>query len=1376
MIKLLHFLVLTLFIFNSLGYAQEGLNSKIFKVEDFYKKITPLIVRPIYDIDTDDLPAVVSPLFDEYKNVKATVIHESIDNEIVFQYYLKNNKPIFNKKIPQLYLEYKHSHKDIFYQKEKIGEIDIYYDDDIYNLGLTAQEKQWIKNHIVKIGVEQWAPIVFSNNGEDIDGIAGDFTKKIIKLTGLKTKVINKRWNSLINEFNKNNIDILPATYYTKARTKFGLFSEGYFKMKDALYVQSSNSQVHSMADLNGKTLAIPESYGSIEKIKEKFPKIKLVFTKDLDDSINRVLNGKVTALYEGQVVADLKIKNELIKGLKPILVKEFKAPSLHYYTNKKDPLLASIISKALSKITEQERSHILSKWVNSKNDTIELTQAEQKWLKKQKKLHYVYDNHREPFEYKNDLGIYSGIIADILNIISQKSGLEFVAINTKNWEEATKLIQEAKADMIPFVIEDKERLKYLNFTNKTLFKVPVVFITQASDENIYENVKFDLRNKTIGVVRGRAIYKKLVQKYPNFNFVLLNSLDEGFKKVQDKKIDFLAVNKSTAKYYIKIKGYNTTKIATSIDLFFEFKMALQKSLPKEALSILNKALDSISEAQINEIYNKYINVQVAQKTDWKLIGEVSFAVILIILFILWNNHKLQVRVKEKTKDLQDVLSSMEDTIEQRTHELASEKKLINSIINSQDGIVVTSDGKRITTINEAFKKFYELNSIDEFEKKYGPCICDSFEKDVDDEYLKKDMDGISWVEYSLGHPEKKHKVVIKKGDRFHIFSISLDSFMFENQKFITVVLNDITELEETKKKVESERKLTSSIINSQDSIVVTSDGKKLTTINDAFKKFYELESIDAFEKKYGPCICDSFEKDVPDEYLKKDMNGTLWVQYVLNNDKINHKVIIKKDNIPHIFSLSLDSFMFENQKFITVVLNDITELEATKKKVEEIHKHTRESIEYASLIQGAVVAQEEDIAPFFKDSFVFWEPKDTVGGDIWLFEQLRHEDECLLFVIDCTGHGVPGAFVTMIVKSIEREVVASLRKKEDLDISPAIIMGYFNKTMKKLLKQETPNSVSNAGFDGGIIYYNRRTQILKFAGAETPLFYIDTDGSFHTVKGNRYSVGYKKCDINYQYKESVIEVKEGMKFYCTTDGYLDQNGGEKDFPFGKKRFGKVIQEHYSKPMQKQKNIFIDEMHKYESMIENNDRNDDMTVVGFEIGKKSNKHTSTKIEIVKYEGVMTQNVIASATDNIEAKVEKMSLLGTLSTITIEYCQNMMNYSKNEEEGSRQIVPAGTIEVLLIDDEYYEVIAKNIVSLDDKEKIEPKLKEVQSLDKSGIKKRYRELRRSGKNTHQKGGGIGIYEIAKVSDKIEYSFEAINKDKYHFTMKSIVKKEK
>ncbi len=440
--------------------------------------------------------------------------------------------------------------------------------------------------------------------------------------------------------------------------------------------------------------------------------------------------------------------------------------------------------------------------------------------------------------------------------------------------------------------------------------------------------------------------------------------------------------------------------------------------------------------------------------------------------------------------------------------------------------------------------------------------------------------------------------------------------------------------------------------------------------------------------------------------------------------------------------------------------------------EVKAINKHTRDSIEYAALIQGAILPDNKQLAKYFKDYFVHWMPKDTVGGDIYLFDELRHKDECLLMFIDCTGHGVPGAFVTMLVKAVESQVLAEIKNQPNMDISPAWIMGYFNKQLKKILKQEDKDSLSNAGWDGGIIYYNKKDQILKFAGAETPLFYVDVEGEFHTVKGNRYSVGYKKCSADYQYKETIIKVEEGMKFYCTTDGYLDQNGGEKDFPFSKKRFSNIIKANHTIPMEEQKQNFIDEMEKYETMIPNNDRNDDMTVIVFEIGEQS----TTPDTLLEYDGVLTQGIIAHSMDILEHNVSNIGMLGNLSTMIIELTQNMMKYSKTRDLNCRDIRPAGLIEIKKDINDVYYVRSKNILSIEDKEKIEPKLIEIKAMTQAEIRKRYKELRRSGENTHENGGGIGFYEISKLATSIDYKFKELNHEKFEFEFSAILQSKK
>ncbi|EDZ62054.1 hypothetical protein SMGD1_0082 [Sulfurimonas gotlandica GD1] len=124
------------------------------------------------------------------------------------------------------------------------------------------------------------------------------------------------------------------------------------------------------------------------------------------------------------------------------------------------------------------------------------------------------------------------------------------------------------------------------------------------------------------------------------------------------------------------------------------------------------------------------------------------------------------------------------------------------------------------------------------------------------------------------------------------------------------------------------------------------------------------------------------------------------------------------------------------------------------------------------------------------------------------------------------------------------------------------------------------------------------------------------------------------------------------------------------------------------------------------------------------------------------------------------------------TVFIELSQNMINYSKSAQVDEKALRPQGLILVSKSGEGIYHIHNQNIVSIQDKEKIEPKLLEIQYLDRDGIKKRYRELRKSGQNTHCQGAGIGFYEIAKRCNSIEYEFKEINENKFYFYLKTTI----
>jgi serine phosphatase RsbU (regulator of sigma subunit) len=218
-----------------------------------------------------------------------------------------------------------------------------------------------------------------------------------------------------------------------------------------------------------------------------------------------------------------------------------------------------------------------------------------------------------------------------------------------------------------------------------------------------------------------------------------------------------------------------------------------------------------------------------------------------------------------------------------------------------------------------------------------------------------------------------------------------------------------------------------------------------------------------------------------------------------------------------------------------------------------------------------------------------------VVGGDIYTLTPLR-DKEWLLMVIDCTGHGVPGAFVSMLVKAIERQVIANLSFTQ-AEVNPADILAQFNVTIKNLLNQHSKDSVSDAGFDGAVIYYHQEKQKLLFSGANTPLF-VMRQGELEMIKGNRQGIGYKHSDSHYVYTTHDIQVTPHMRCYVSTDGYLDQNGGEQDFPLGKTRFMNALLASQHLSMAEQEAYLMTTLANYQG---NAMRNDDISMVGFSL-------------------------------------------------------------------------------------------------------------------------------------------------------------------------------
>jgi len=227
-------------------------------------------------------------------------------------------------------------------------------------------------------------------------------------------------------------------------------------------------------------------------------------------------------------------------------------------------------------------------------------------------------------------------------------------------------------------------------------------------------------------------------------------------------------------------------------------------------------------------------------------------------------------------------------------------------------------------------------------------------------------------------------------------------------------------------------------------------------------------------------------------------------------------------------------------------------ELKQEKELVELQHKEIKESIQYAKRIQASILPPTNQIKEVFDESFIYYQPKDIVSGDFYWFEQVMNKS--LLAVVDCTGHGVPGAFMSIIGYTQMNEIVSDHRIT-----TPGVILKELDKRVKVALNQNSNQENNNVdGMELGIISYNPDLRKLEFSGAMRPLYMVK-NGDLHIVKGNKYSIGGNSRRKK-EFLTTRINIEKGDCFYLFSDGYPDQFGGSKGKKFMTKNVGEMLQ------------------------------------------------------------------------------------------------------------------------------------------------------------------------------------------------------------------------
>jgi serine phosphatase RsbU (regulator of sigma subunit) len=269
-------------------------------------------------------------------------------------------------------------------------------------------------------------------------------------------------------------------------------------------------------------------------------------------------------------------------------------------------------------------------------------------------------------------------------------------------------------------------------------------------------------------------------------------------------------------------------------------------------------------------------------------------------------------------------------------------------------------------------------------------------------------------------------------------------------------------------------------------------------------------------------------------------------------------------------------------------VYSDLTELKESEQRAASANRLILDSIRYASRIQSAILPGKDALTRASRDHFLIWEPRDVVGGDFFWFHPAQ--GGYAVIVGDCTGHGVPGAFMTLIACSMLDRILQTL----PLD-QPSRVLGALHRGLQVLLGQDHSEGETDDGLEAGVCFVSEAERQVVFSGARFSLWQAN-GGAVDEIKGDKAGIGYRRFAHDMTFTDVPLELGNGSAFYLTTDGLIDQVGGARRLAFGKRRFSAFLAEQRGRPMAEQAAALTEVLAAYQG---DEPRRDDLTVLGF---------------------------------------------------------------------------------------------------------------------------------------------------------------------------------
>ncbi|MDC0661338.1 transporter substrate-binding domain-containing protein [Marinobacter sp. SS21] len=515
-----------------------------------------------------------------------------------------------------------------------------------------------------RVGVRgDQVPLAFRTSDGGLAGTYIDYLARIADKLDTSVEQVSGSLVELENALARGELDALITTRAPgEPVTGEPLLTVPLMSLTYGLFVDSGDASIRQLADLERRRIALiaddPNQFLLLDAVENFHP----VNVANAREAVGMVLSGQADAFVSPVPVVSDYLQSAMINGIGLAVLLDHQPIDVVLAVPPGREQTHRVLNRAVESISHVEHRTIRQAWLPfavphaGEHLEVQLSESEQGWLKRNPNLRVAFRSLWPPFEFVED-GRIRGLVPDLVSELEAQLGVKFARSNLDDLALAEDQLRSGDLDILPALSLTPQREGEFLFSRPYL-SLPIALVIRE-DGRFIGDLR-ELRGERVGVVRKQAGHDYLLINHPELNLYPVETVEDGLLALSNGDLDVMVTHIPAVSYTVARLGLSNLRITSITPYQYELRFAVRRDRP-ELLRILNKALGSLDAADREEIYNRWIHLDIEQETDYTVVRRVILIALAVVLIFLYWNRKLSREVDERIRSEQALRRSEDE-------------------------------------------------------------------------------------------------------------------------------------------------------------------------------------------------------------------------------------------------------------------------------------------------------------------------------------------------------------------------------------------------------------------------------------------------------------------------------------------------------------------------------------------------------------------------------------------------------------------------------------------------------------------------------------------------------------------------------------------